>query len=186
MLSKFSNITLCIIFIILLFILGIIISCYAYIQYSNYIQLLHQIQQLSNLSISTLTTDSDISALTDLWCNEVANNHNPEAIYKLFCEDGNLVGTVSQVKRKGRDIKTYFNYFAKLPNIKIINKEYNISKVVDNVFINTAFITWFWDGLEKPIIARMTFVYRDKCIFQLHSSALPELNTNLLKISKVA
>ena len=25
----------------------------------------------------------------------------------------------------------------------------------------------------------MTFVYRNKCIFQLHSSALPELNKDL-------
>ena len=130
-------------------------------------------------------SDNDISTLTDNWCNEVTLTHNPETIASLFCSDGNLVGTVSQVKRKGLDIKRYFNYFAKLPNIKIVKKEYNISKVTNNVFINTAFITWIWDGLENPIVARMTFVFRDNCIFQLHSSALPVLNEKLLEVSKL-
>jgi len=131
-------------------------------------------------------SENDISLLTDNWCNSVIIKHDPEAISNLFCPDGNLVGTVSQVKRKGLDIKRYFNYFAKLPNINIIKKEYNISKVTNDVFINTAFITWMWDGLEKPIVARMTFVFRNKCIFQLHSSALPDLNDKLLEVSNVS
>ena len=56
-------------------------------------------------------------------------------------------------------------------------------KITNNVFVNTAFITWYWDRLEQPITARMTFIFRDKCIFQLHSSVLPEINQNLLNIS---
>lgn len=128
-------------------------------------------------------TDQDIANLTDLWIKEVTINHDPEAIYKLFCPDGNLVGTVSQIKRKGLDIKAYFDYFAKLPGIKVVSRQYNISKVTNNVFLNTAFISWHWNGLKKPIVARMTFLYRNKCIFQLHSSALPDINKNLLKIS---
>lgn len=128
-------------------------------------------------------TVNDISNLTDLWIREVVVNHNPENIYKLFCPDGNLIGTVSQVKRKGLDIKYYFNYFAKLPGIKVISKKYNISNVKQNVFINTAFITWYWDGLKEPVTARMTFVYRNNCIFQLHSSVLPENNKSLFNIS---
>ena len=127
--------------------------------------------------------ETDIAELTDNWIKEVTVNHNPENIAKLFCSDGNLVGTVSQVKRKGIDIKLYFDYFANLPGIKVISKKYNISKVTPNVFVNTAFITWYWDGLKQPITARMTFIFRDKCIFQLHSSVLPEINQNLLNIS---
>ena len=72
---------------------------------------------------------------------------------------------------------------SKLPNIEVISKDYNISKVTDNVYINTAFVTWKWNGLSEPIVARMTFVYRNNCIFQLHSSALPDLNDDLYKIS---
>jgi len=127
----------------------------------------------------------NISELTDQWIEEVTVNHDPEAIYKLFCPDGNLVGTVSQVKRKGVDIKYYFDYFAKLDGIKVVSKNYKISKVADGVYLNTAFITWYWNGLKEPVTARMTFLYRDKCIFQLHSSVLPDLNEKLLEISSL-
>ena len=126
---------------------------------------------------------NDIKKLTDKWCHEVTINHNTTNIAKLFCKDATLLGTVSQIKRRGYDIKNYFNYFAKLPNIKIISKEYNISKITSNVYVNSAFISWHWDGLKNPIIARMTFIYRNKCIFQLHSSGLPELNYQLLSIT---
>ena len=126
---------------------------------------------------------NDIATLTDNWINEVTVNHDPRAIYKLFCSDGNLMGTVSQVKRTGNDIEGYFEYFAKLPGIKVFDKKYNISQVTKDVFINTAFITWYWDALDKPITARMTFVFRNNCIFQLHSSQLPDVNEDLLEIS---
>ena len=126
---------------------------------------------------------NDIATLTDNWINEVTVNHDPRAIYKLFCSDDNLMGTVSQVKRTGNDIEGYFEYFAKLPGIKVFDKKYNISQVTKDVFINTAFITWYWDALDKPITARMTFVFRNNCIFQLHSSQLPDVNEDLLEIS---
>jgi hypothetical protein len=125
----------------------------------------------------------EIEDLTNLWIREVTERNNPEAISKLFCADGNLVGTVSQVKRNGKNIKKYFDYFAKLPGIRVVAKEYNISKITDNVYLNTAFIKWQWEGLTEPITARMTFIFRNKCIFQLHSSALPDLNKDLYKIS---
>ena len=127
----------------------------------------------------------NISELTDQWIEEVTVNHDPEAIYKLFCPDGNLVGTVSQVKRKGVDIKYYFDYFAKLSGIKVVSKKYKISKVAHNVYLNTAFIEWSWEGLDKPVTARMTFLFRGDCIFQLHSSVLPELNKKLLEVSSL-
>jgi hypothetical protein len=134
-------------------------------------------QTYANVSVK------EIEDLTNLWIREVTERNNPEAISKLFCTDGNLVGTVSQVKRNGEDIKKYFDYFAKLPEIRVVAKEYNISKITDNVYLNTAFIKWKWKGLEDPITARMTFIFRNKCIFQLHSSALPDLNKDLYIIS---
>lgn len=156
-LSNYYNI----LFIILLFII-------IYFLYNNYYNLI---------------THQDISLLTDKWIYEVTVNHSPENIQTLFCKDGSLVGTVSKVIRTGYDIKFYFNYFAKIPGIKVLNKKYEIMKITNNVFLNTAFITWSWDGLEQPITARMTFIFRDKCIFQLHSSVLPEINKNLLNVS---
>jgi hypothetical protein len=136
-----------------------------------------------NFEGTNKNSEKKIKDLTDKWIIEVTKKHNPEAISKMFCIDGNLVGTVSQIKRQGKDIKTYFKYFAKLPGIKVINKKYNISQVTDNVFINTAFITWSWDGLQEPVTARMTFTFRDDCIYQLHSSALPDLNKDLVNVS---
>ena len=124
---------------------------------------------------------TNVADLTDAWINAVTVENNPKKVASLFCGDGNLVGTVSQTIRTGAEIEQYFNYFAKLPGIKVVDKTYDISQVSKNVYLNTAFITWTWDGLEKPIIARMSFLFNGNCIFQLHSSALPELNKDLKK-----
>ena len=129
------------------------------------------------------TTKDTVGALTDNWINAVTVNHDPKEIAGLFCKDGNLVGTVSQTIRRGAAIESYFDYFAKLPNIKVVKKEYQIEKVTRDVFLNTAFITWKWDGLYEPIVARMSFLFRGDCIFQLHSSALPDMNEDLKKLS---
>ena len=139
----------------------------------------------SLFSYLTGMSKSKIESLTDLWIKEVTLNHDPVAIQDLFCSDGNLVGTVSQVKRTGDDIGSYFDYFAKLDGIEVVSKKYNISRVTNDVYLNTAFITWNWDSLDAPITARMTFLYRGNCIFQLHSSALPDLNQDLKDISSM-
>ncbi len=128
-------------------------------------------------------TKAEVARLTDTWIREVTVNHDPSAIARMFCQDGSLVGTVSQVKRTGIDIRRYFDYFAKLPDIRVISKQYNISEVTPHVYLNTAFITWSWRGVEKPVTARMSFLFRDRCIFQLHSSSLPELNPDLVNVS---
>ena len=127
--------------------------------------------------------EQNIEKLTDNWIEMVTIENNPTKVAELFCSDGSLVGTVSKEIRTKENIKAYFNFFAKLPGIKVISRTYNISKISSNVYTNTAFITWNWDGLNEPIIARMTFIFRGNCIFQLHSSALPELNEDLLHIS---
>ncbi len=129
--------------------------------------------------------EKDIEALTNEWINQVTVKNSPEGVTNMFCPDGNLIGTVSQVKRKGVDIKKYFDFFTKKPGITVLDKKYNISRVAPGVFINTAFITWFWSGLNEPVTARMTFVFREKCLFQLHSSVLPEVNDELFDISNL-
>ena len=134
-------------------------------------------------SKKSVITNKKIENLTNNWINAVTKRNNPAEVANLFCSDANLVGTVSQIKRRGADIKKYFDYFAKLPEIKVVKKKYNIRQVSKDVFVNTAFITWTWKGLETPIVARMTFTFRDNCIFQLHSSALPEINDDLYKVS---
>lgn len=132
--------------------------------------------------INKHTSKKDIEKLTNRWIERVVVDNDPNLINSMFCSDGSLVGTVSKEIRNKLDIKKYFNYFAKLPNITVVEKHYDISKVTDNVFINTAFITWQWDG-QEPVTARMSFVFRNKCIFQLHSSVIPSLNEELYLIS---
>lgn len=126
--------------------------------------------------------ESDINGLTDEWIKQVTVNHDAEAVYKLFCSDARLLGTVSQTKRKGIEIKKYFEYFVNLPNIKVISKSYNIEKIANGIYMNNAFITWKWDTINEPIVARMTFIYKNNCIILLHSSVLPEYNATLKKV----
>lgn len=130
----------------------------------------------------------DITKLTNEWIYSVTVLKNPSEIANLFCNDAMLLGTVSQIIRKGNDIKKYFEYFAKLPNLHVNNKTFNIQKISDNVVVNNAWIEWKWDGLDQPVLARMTFIYLknllgDWCLFELHSSKLPEKSDDLLKIS---
>jgi hypothetical protein len=115
---------------------------------------------------------------------EAVTSKGADAVARLFCDDGILLGTVSQIKRKKKDIKRYFDFFTSLPGLKVVDKKYNIDRVDDRVSVNNAFITWHWEGLANPIEARMTFVVRDGCIYELHSSRLPELNKTLLRVSK--
>ena len=120
-----------------------------------------------------------IEKLTDKFLKEITVNNDPEAVAKLFCYDGSLIGTLSRVIRRNNNIQEYFNYFAKLKGIKVLSKKYNIYRVDNTVFINIAEVKWVWDKLKNPVNTRMTFVYRDNCIFQLHSSSLPESNKNI-------
>ena len=135
------------------------------------------------LSLSNRTTRESVSKLIDTWIHCVTVEHDSQKVADLFCTNGSLIGTVSQIKRTGKDIKAYFDFFVNLPGIKVFEKKYEITKVSNDVYINTAFVTWYWDTLDKPIVARMTFVVKNNCIFQLHSSVLPDVNQDLLAIS---
>ena len=127
--------------------------------------------------------ETQIMRFTNKWIKYVTIYNDPCKVAKLFASDAILVGTVSQIRRTGNNIQKYFEYFAKLPNIEVIKKDYMINHIENDVWTNTAFITWNWKGLKTPIIARMTFIYRGNKIVQLHSSAMPELNKCLKKIS---
>jgi len=125
---------------------------------------------------------SSISLLTDNWINTVTIDKNPQKIYDLFSSDGILLGTVSRITRTGIDIKKYFDYFAKLPGLKVIRKKYDIKKITNNVFMNITYITWEWEG-QEPLTANMVFIFKGNKIYYLNSSTLPEVNESLLKIS---
>ena len=120
--------------------------------------------------------------LTDAFLSAVESG-DPAAVARLFCRNGILLGTVSRIERRGADIQNYFNYFARLPNIRVLSKKHEITELEPDVYVNNAFVEWTWDGLETPITARMSFFVKNDCIFELHSSALPEENEKLHKAS---
>ena len=128
-----------------------------------------------------------IKELTDLWINLVTQDHDAEKVFKLFCPDGILLGTVSKVIREKEDIKKYFDFFVNLENIQVLDKIYYISNVTEDVIINNSFITWKWENLKEHKTTRITFIFKKVketwLIYQIHSSILPEFNANLYNIS---
>jgi len=138
----------------------------------------------------------DVARSTEEWMNAVVVQSNSSAVSSLFCEDGLLVATAGlgirtknhsydgwgNLKKEGVTIKSYFDWFATLPEQNITAFHHNIENVAANVWINQAWVNWTWQG-NPGLTARMTFVFRvtplplgrfGVCIFQLHSSQLPE------------
>lgn len=126
------------------------------------------------LFMDTLSKNK-VRDLTNDWIYDVTVRHNPDAVADRFADDGSLLATVSPNYRKGCDIVEYFKFFVNVPGIEVLHREYNISKVANGVWLNSAFVTWTWDALNgDSIVARMSFLYRNNKIFQLHSSISPE------------
>ena len=117
--------------------------------------------------------ERQVRCLTDQWVEKVTVENSPGEVYKMFANDATLVGTVSARLRRGQGIKQYFEYFAKLPGISVVDRKDNVQCVTERVYLNNAFITWKWDGLDNPITARMSFLFRGDEIVSLHSSVLP-------------
>lgn len=120
-----------------------------------------------------------ISNITDEWIKNITVRKNPNKVANTFCNNAKLIDLVSKIIRRGVDIEEYFNFFVNLQNIKVLERNYNIQKITNNVYVNTAFLKWYWDGLVKPVIIRMTFVFKNNCILQLTADELPEFNINL-------
>merc|ERR1712232_719197 len=136
-------------------------------------------------------TASHVIQLTYTWMDTVVEMSYPAAVADLFCEDGILVATAGTglrmqtasedgwglPKPEGTTIKSYFEWFAKLPEQAVLASYDNLAKVSETVWINNAWVNWEWSG-NPGLTARMTFIVRAEypgaCIFELHSSQLPE------------
>merc|ERR1712194_23244 len=147
----------------------------------------------------TLCTSAaeQVKDATTAWVRAVTKKNNPRLVADQFCSDAILWGTVSQTIRRGNevggDIEKYFDYFAKLPGLTVKKAEDNVAQVTGDVFVNNANVKWNSDAFDAPVNARMTFIYRrDRahtngwCIFELHSSGMPDFNTDLKAVSSTA
>eukprot|EP00929_Paragymnodinium_shiwhaense_P075319 TRINITY_DN384_c0_g2_i1.p1 TRINITY_DN384_c0_g2~~TRINITY_DN384_c0_g2_i1.p1 ORF type:complete len:357 (-),score=73.32 TRINITY_DN384_c0_g2_i1:199-1269(-) len=132
-----------------------------------------------------------VEKLTSQWMVAVVKESDPEKVASLFCDDGMLLPTAAMGLRLHRDsqdgfgapspadftIRSYFDWFAKLPGQDIARFRNNVMKISERVFVNNAWVHWVWEG-NPGLTARMTFIIRSTergpCIFELHSSRLPE------------
>jgi len=111
--------------------------------------------------------------LTNDWIYDVTVRRDADAVANRFADDGSLLATVSDSYRTGCDILQYFKFFVNVPGLTVLDREYHISKVSNGVWLNSAFVRWQFTG-EPSFVARMSFLYRNNKIFQLHSSFSPE------------
>ena len=116
------------------------------------------------------------------WFLSAVESGDAQAAADFFCEDGILLGTVSQIERRGADIRKYFDYFANLPNLRVVERTHEISELEPDVYVDNAVVTWAWDEHE-PLTARMSFGVKNGCIFELHSSELPHESEKLHEAS---
>jgi hypothetical protein len=146
-----------------------------------------------NLIGEDMSDENRIKMIGNLFC---LNKLNGESCSTGGIDDfcASLFGTVSNQLRRGREnIENYFEYFANVPGLSarsINDPIFNIQKLSNDVYLNSALITWTWDdgpgsdGMD-PLIARMSFIYKyqekplelneiNYCIVQLHSSAMPD------------
>ena len=132
----------------------------------------------------TEKAEKEVAETTDIWLNTVTSGSEEvvDEVVSLYAEDGVLWGTVSeQVRDTPAEIRDYFQYFAKLPELSVSSYKGCIRMYDDNLAINTGYYTFTYskDGRTKEVPARYSFVYQKDGnnkweIIEHHSSALPE------------
>ncbi|CAM9372851.1 unnamed protein product [Choristocarpus tenellus] len=131
-------------------------------------------------------TRSMVLATTDIWRDTVTSQtpNAPKATAALYAPDAVLWGTVSEeVRDTPEEILDYFEYFACLPGLSLI--EYNpvAVRVYGDFATNVGTYTFAWTGEggeKKEKRARYSFTYRrdPNCLtgwamVEHHSSAMP-------------
>jgi len=112
--------------------------------------------------------------MLQIWVNKIRTN-DPEQVASLYHDDGLLLGTFSDIERKGYDlILAYFeNLFKSKVDVEIITEH---KHETDLLITNSGLYNFIVD--EKTVNARFSFVFiktNDNWkILSHHSSVLPE------------
>jgi uncharacterized protein (TIGR02246 family) len=123
-----------------------------------------------------------VESATTRWLATVTSGrpNAAEEVMKLYAEDAMLLGTVSEQVRDTRsEIKTYFDYFTKLPKLSV-SRYRSFIRVYGDTAINSGYYTFSYEkeGQTKVVPARYTFSYRKIngkwLIEDHHSSAIPK------------
>jgi len=146
---------------------------------------------------------ASVDAATRLWMNTVTSGsaaNAPEETSALYAPDAVLWGTVAEdVRSTPASIRSYFDYFANIPNLKVVEGSYHaviqVMGVLGDTAVSSGYYTFCYpgpDGELKMVPARFTFVYRRNPdstkgteweIINHHSSALPKQPEALVSTS---
>ena len=145
--------------------------------------LLVTITPLSSFA-QTEKAEKEVAETTDTWLDTVTSGSEEvvDEVVALYAEDGLLWGTVSeQVRDTPAEIRDYFEYFAKLPELSVSSYKGCVRMYDENLAINSGYYTFTYnkDGQTKEVPARYSFTYHKDGnnqweIIEHHSSALPE------------
>ena len=145
--------------------------------------LLITITPLSNFA-QTEKAEKEVAETTDIWLDTVTSGSEEvvDEVVALYAEDGLLWGTVSeQVRDTPAEIRDYFEYFAKLPELSVSSYKGCVRMYDENLAINSGYYTFTYtkDGQTKEVPARYSFTYHKNGnnqweIIEHHSSALPK------------
>ncbi|MEL6442512.1 MAG: DUF4440 domain-containing protein [Cyanobacteria bacterium J06621_8] len=141
------------------------------------------ITPLSSVAVAE-NAEKRVADATDTWLNTVTSGSEGvvDEVAALYAEDGVLWGTVSeQVRDTPAEIRDYFEYFAKLPDLSVSSYKGCVRMYGKNLAINSGYYTFTLskDGETKEVPARYSFVYQKNGsnqwnIIEHHSSALPK------------
>jgi len=146
----------------------------------------------SSLSEAGAVEAKDVEERTAAWMDALVQDSRAQAVTDLFCDEGVLVGTTALGIRtlnrstdgwgspKAADvtIKSYFDWFATLPQQNITRYQSNIRWVAPSVWVNNVWIQWERVG-EPGETVRLTMLFHEQqsggmCISLLASSQLPD------------
>ena len=108
--------------------------------------------------------EKEVAEATDTWLNTVTSGSQGvvDEVVALYAENGVLWGTVSeQVRDTPAEIRDYFEYFAKLPELSVSSYKGCIRMYDDNLAINSGYYTFTYskDGETQAVPARYSFTY---------------------------
>ena len=112
--------------------------------------------------------------MLETWVDKIRTN-DPKQVAALYHYDGLLLGTFSDIERKGRDlILEYFENLLKSDvDVEIVTQH---KHETDSLITNSGLYNFIVDG--KTVNARFSFVFmktrNDWKILSHHSSVLPE------------
>ena len=117
------------------------------------------------MSSGRLYSDDYIRNKTDAFLEAITTGDSDRAM-RLFCHDGYVIDGES----KSIEAPIFVSDMIKTSGIKIEDRSYNFQRITDKVWVNSTTINFTWDGMTTPKRVPMTFIFRNGCISQIHTS----------------